>query len=162
MKTLNQLISDYTCNLKQGEVQIAYKVIMEFISKLRGNFVKRYPDCDISSIYQGYMDMSYFSISSELLKQKGLKIAIVYLHEKGYFEVWLSARNREISKQYYSEFHDKIFDGITIFHDINNQDAIIESALTLSPNFEEQELLTDIIVQGVEQFITTVNNHLTR
>ncbi len=161
MKTLNQLISDYTCNLKQGEMQIAYKVIMEFISKLRGNFVKRYPDCDISSIYQGYMDMSYFSISSELLKQKGLKIAIVYLHEKGCFEVWLSARNREISKQYYSKFCDKIFDGITIFHDQYNQDAIIESTLTVSPNFEEQELLIDIIVQGVEQFITIVNHHLT-
>lgn len=31
MKTLNQLISDYTCHLQQGEIQLAYKGILEFI-----------------------------------------------------------------------------------------------------------------------------------
>lgn len=104
------------------------------------------------------MDMSYFSLTTKLLKNKGLKIAIVYLHEKGYFEVWLSARNREISKQYKSVFCGKSFNGITVFHDYNNQDAIIEYILTSSPNFEEQVLLTDTIEQGVELFIIAVSN----
>jgi len=67
-----------------------------------------------------------------------------------------SARNREISKRYESVFSGKIFDGITVFHDDNNQDAIIECTLASSPNFEDQELLTGIIEQGVEQFITGI------
>ena len=145
MKTLNELIEGYTNHLKQGEIQTAYKGILEFLGKLRAAFIKHYPDYDVSSIYQGYMDMSYFSLSTKSLKDKGLKIAIVYLHEKGAFEVWLSARNREISKGYDSVFRGKMGDGINIFHDENNQDAIIECTLTSSPDFEEQELLQDMI-----------------
>lgn len=162
MKTLNQLINDYTCHLQQGEVQIAYKGILEFIGKLRADFAKKYPYYGTSSIYQGYMDMSYFSLSTKPLKDKGLKIAIVYLHEKGNFEVWLSARNREISKQYESVFCGKSLDGVTVFHDDNNQDAIIECTLISSPNFEDQVILTDIIEQGIEAFITAVSNLLIR
>lgn len=106
------------------------------------------------------MDMSYFSVSTKRLKDKGLKIAIVYLHEKGHFEVWLSARNREISKQYESMFIGKKFYEIIVFHDDNNQDAIIECTLISAPNFEDQVTMTDIIEQGVEEFITTVNKLL--
>lgn len=160
MKTLNELISDYTYHLQQGEIQLAYKGILESIGKLRADFIKKYPHYDTSSIYQGYMDMSYFSLTTKPLKDMGLKIAIVYLHEKGHFEVWLSARNREISKLYESVFRDRNFDEITVFHDDNNQDAIIEHTLTSSPNFDEQELLTDTIEQGVELFIAAVNNLL--
>ena len=160
MKTLNQLISDYTCYLQKGEIQIAYKGILEFIGKLRADFVKKHPDYDTSSIYQGYMDMSYFSLSTKPLKDKGLKIAVVYLHEKGNFEVWLSARNREISKQYEPVFYGHSFDGITVFHDDSNKDAIIECILVSSPNFEDQVILTERIAQGTEAFIAAVNNLL--
>lgn len=160
MKTLNRLISEYTCHLRQGEIQIAYKGILEFIGKLRAALIKKYPHYDISGIYQGYMDMSYFSLFTKLLKDRGLKIAIVYLHEKGSFEAWLSARNREISRQYEPAFCGKSFDGITIFHDDNNHDAIIECTLISSPDFEDQVILTDIIEQGVEAFLKAVSNLL--
>ena len=159
MKNLNALISSYTDLLQQGELQLAYKGILEYISRLRADFIKKYPCYDISSIYQGYMDMSYFSITTKPLKDKGLKIAIVYLHEKGRFEVWLSARNREISKLYESAFWRKDFEPITVFHEEGNQDAIIECVLTSSPNFEEPSILTDTIDQGTEAFITSVRSY---
>ncbi len=82
MKTLNELIEAYTHHLHQGEIQVAYKGIMDFFGKLRAELIKKYPYYDVSSIYQGYMDMSYFSLTTKPLKDKGLKIAIVYLHEK--------------------------------------------------------------------------------
>ncbi|MFA5513485.1 MAG: hypothetical protein WDA17_01020 [Sphaerochaetaceae bacterium] len=105
------------------------------------------------------MDMSYFSLSTKSLKDKGLKIAVVYLHEKGTFEVWLSARNREIAKKYEAVFDNNVSD-VILFHDINNQDAIIECTLTSVPSFEDQALLTDIIREGVGKFITIVSNLL--
>lgn len=86
-KTLNELIKGYTHHVQEGEIQIAYKGIFEFLNRLRTTFIKKYPPYDVSSIYQGYMDMSYFSLSTKSLKDKGLKITIVYLHEKGVFEV---------------------------------------------------------------------------
>ena len=156
MKTLNKLIEEYTNHLQQGEIQIAYKGIMDFLGKLRAEFVKEHPHYDVSSIYQGYMDMSYFSLSTKLLKEKGLKIAIVYLHDKGSFEVWLSARNRDIAKGYISILNSNIAGDANLFHDNNNPDAVIECILTSIPNFEDQSLLIDTINKGVEKFVTTI------
>jgi len=160
MKTLNQLIGEYTCQLRQGEIQLAYKGILEFIGKLRADCIRKYPHYDISSVYQGYMDMSYFSLSTKALKDLGLKIAIVYLHEKGHFEVWLSARNREISKRFESIFFSKFSDEITVYHDDTNQDAIIECTLITAPDFEDQVVLTDMIENSVDEFVTAISNHL--
>ena len=125
---------------------------------MRADFIKKYSNYDTGNVYQGYMDMSYFSLSTKNLKDKGLKLAIVYLHESGAFEVWLSARNREISKGYESVLNKSISDDIVLFHDDKNQDAIIEYTLTAAPNFEDQALLIDIIEQGTEKFIAAVNN----
>ena len=160
MKGLNELIKGYIHHLQQGEIQIAYKGILEFLGKLRAEFIKKYPHYDVSSIYQGYMDMSYFSLSTKSLKDKGLKIAIVYLHDKGDFEVWLSARNRDIAKSYVSLLNSNISGDVNVFHDINNPDAIIECILTPTPNFEDQSSLIDTIEQGVENFVTTINDRL--
>lgn len=159
MKTLNKLIEEYTQQLRLGEIQIAYKGLLEFMGKLRAAFIKKYPYYDVSNIYQGYLDMSYFSLSTKPLKDKGLKIAIVYLHEKGYFEVWLSARNRDIAKSYKSIL-DSLSDEINVFHDNNNQDAIVECILTPTPNFEEQAQLINTIDQGVEKFVSEITNRL--
>ncbi|MDY0303657.1 MAG: hypothetical protein RBQ65_03280 [Sphaerochaeta sp.] len=106
VKSLNQLISDYTYQLQQGELQFAYKGILEFIGKLRVDFNKQYPQYDTGNIYQSDMDMSYFSLRTKPLTDKGLKIAVVYLHEKGAFGVWPSARNTKKAKEY-----ETVFDG---------------------------------------------------
>jgi hypothetical protein len=116
--------------------------------------MRKYPFYDMSGIYQGYMDMSYFSLSPKPLKEKGLKIAVVYLHEKGAFEVWLSARNRELSKKYAS-FLSSLAD-MAVFHDGANPDAIIEYTLTAAPDFENEASLTDTLEHGVEKFMAAV------
>lgn len=156
MKTLNELIEGYTHHLRQGEIQIAYKGILGFLGKLRAEFIKNHPHYDVSSIYQGYMDMSYFSLSTKSLKDKGLKVAIVYLHEKGCFEVWLSARNRETAKSYASILNRNITNDVNIFHNTSNPDAIIECILTPTPDFEDQSTLIDTIDKGVKKFVSTI------
>lgn len=156
MKSLNQMIKEYTDCLHQNEIQVAYRAILEFIGALRVDMIKRYPDYRISNIYQGYMDMSYFSVRTNLFEDKGLKIAIVYLHGKGAFEVWLSARNREILTEYKSVFNGFIIDNISAFHDENNHDSIIECTLTTTPDFEDKVFLIDVIEQGVDKFINSI------
>lgn len=161
MKTLNQLITDYTKHLHQGDLRVAYKGILDYLSQLRSDFASKYPDYEIgSNIYQGYMDMSYFSLNTEKLKEKGLKIAIVYLHEKGAFEIWLSARNREILKKYKTIFNGKVLEGISVFHDADNEDAVIECTLTSEPDFDKQISMTEIIEKGTEKFVTAITKLL--
>ena len=103
--------------------------------------------------------MSYFSLSTPLLKDNGLKIAIVYLHEKGVFEVWLSARNRDIARTHQAIL-DSLSGEINVFHDQNNQDAIVEYSLTCTPDFENPAQLINTIDQGVEKFVAVIINHI--
>jgi hypothetical protein len=157
MGMLNQLVSDYTEQLRQGKLQAAYKGILEYLSQLRGELAKKYPDYEIgSNIYQGYMDMSYFSLNTKTLKAKGLKIALVYLHEKGTFEIWLSARNREIKNKYQTVVSGCQINGIGCFHDADNEDAVIECTLATKPDFDHQAALTQIICEGTEKFLSIV------
>lgn len=157
MKSLNELVDIYTLQLRQGEIQAAYKGILKLIGALKSDFQKRYPDFDIGSIYQGYLDMTYFSLSTELMRDNGVKIAVVYLHEKKDFEAWLSARNRQTAKRLITEIKGTLMVRSDVFHDDGNQDAIIECTLVSSPDFENQDSLIDVIEKGVIKFENTVN-----
>jgi wyosine [tRNA(Phe)-imidazoG37] synthetase (radical SAM superfamily) len=66
-----------------------------------------------------------------------------------------------MSRQYSSVFSGKIFDGIEVFNDEKNQDAIIECSLVAAPDFEDQKALIEVIEQGVQKFITVVNALIT-
>lgn len=155
MKSLGQLIADYTTQLQQGALQTAYKGIFDYLGRLRSELAAKYPDYEVgNSIYQGYMDMSYFSLNTKQLKEKGLKIAIVYIHTKGKFEIWLSARNREILKKYQTVFRGCQINGC--FHDADNEDAVIEYTLAAEPDFDNQLKLSETICEGTEKFLSAV------
>ena len=160
MKTLSQLVADYTVCLQQKDLQLAYKGILEFMAKLRADFIKRYPQYDAGSMYPGYLDMSYFSLSTQSLKDKGLKLAVVYLHQSGHFEVWLSAKNQAILKKYQPAVARILADTPALFHDPGNQDAVMEFTLTSAPSFDAPAALMSTIEQGVETFVTTITSHL--
>ncbi len=153
LKPLTELIQAYTSTVKQGDMPLAYRGILEFLGHLRSRFMKS--GYEVSGLYPGYMDMSYVSVNTSSLKERGLKIAVVYLHGTGCFEVWLSARNRTLSEQYATTFQT-----VQGFHNDENLDAILERALTSSPDFDEPEQLAELIEREVERFIQDVETIL--
>jgi len=159
MKTLNQLVAAYTRCLRQGEIQLAYKGILEYIGRLRADIMRKHPEYDVGSIYAGYLDMSYFPVASARLKARGLRVAIVYLHEKNVFEAWLSARNRAVSKTF-SPLGGLCDASCTLFHDEDNLDAILECTLSAAPDFDAPATLTNEILQGVERFLAVIERHM--
>ncbi|MBG0787905.1 MAG: hypothetical protein H0S79_22685, partial [Anaerolineaceae bacterium] len=61
MKSLNQRIDAYTDLVRQGEVQAAYRGVMDFMGQLRTAFMASDAGIEVGgSLYQGYMDMTYF------------------------------------------------------------------------------------------------------
>jgi hypothetical protein len=95
-------INEYRNQLQTGTIQKAYRGLMEYIMGFRTHFTQKHPDYAISgSIYHGYMDMTYFSVFPKSIKERKLKIAIVFLHEAFRFEAWLSGINRQVQKQYW-------------------------------------------------------------
>lgn len=160
MESLNHLINRYTKLLQEGDIQRAYQGIMEFLRKLQVHNASRHPQYTISDLYQGKMDMSFFSISTSLLKANGLKLAIVYLHQKGRFEAWLSARNREIAKKFLRELQLESISQLTVFHDESNPDAIIECVLSQSPDFDNPALLMEDITKQSDCFVKEIEHLL--
>ena len=97
MESLQESMVEYRRQVEKGAIQTAYRGLMEYIQSLKTHFGSRYPDYAVSGTpYFGYMDMTYFSIVPETYRQRGLKIAVVFLHEAFRFEVWMAAANKLI------------------------------------------------------------------
>ena len=151
MESLNNQIVEYKTQLGKGKIQKAYKGIMAFMSGLITYLNDRYPEYIAGSLYFGYMDMTYFPFTPAALKEAKLKIAIVYLHEEGRFEGWLSGSNRKIQAEYIKRLKLKIDGKYKVSEIQPGVDSIIESVLVEKPDFDHpEELKKQIEVKTIE------------
>ncbi len=161
MEPFQQYIGEYRKQLEKGAVQKAYRGLMEYIMELRAYFNNRYPDYFVSgSIYYGYMDMTYFSFFPESLKNRKLKIAIVFLHEAFRFEAWLAGYNRQVQATYWKLFQESGWNQYRIVPPAKGVDSIVEGTLADHPDFCDLDALTRQIEQGALVFIEDVERFL--
>lgn len=158
MKSLNYHIQEYINQLNKGSIQKAYKGIMSFMSALKTHLEKKYPDYITTSLYFGYMDMTYFAFTPPSLKKMKLKVAIVFLHEENRFEVWLGGYNRKIQANYIEMLSKKNIGKYKLSKVSPGVDSIIESILIEQPDFDNLENLKTLIEEKVMIFINDVNN----
>jgi len=156
MKPFNDDVLAYTEALKDGKIQRAYRGIMEFMSSLRTRLEVTHPDHVVSALYAGYMDMTYFAFTPSVLKEKRLKIAIVYLHPDHRFEVWLGAINRNVQKETLRQIEGKDLLGYNLGEIKPGEDAILSSILVDHPDFDAKEKLGILIEEGTLKFIQDV------
>jgi hypothetical protein len=156
MVSLNNHIREYTHQLRHGQIQIAYKGVMTFMSGLSRYLEGRHPNHVASALYPGYMDMTYFAFSPPDLKNKKLKIAIVYLHEEGRFEAWLGGINRRVQSEYIDLLSGKNIGPYILSQAIPGVDSIIESILVEQPDFDHQEELMMLIESKYLDFVNNI------
>ena len=102
MVSFQESIDEYKKQLEKGAIKEAYRGLMNYFMSLRSYFKNKYPDYYVSgSLYQGYMDMTYFAFFPESLKHRKLKIAIVFIHDTATFEVWLIGYNKQVQTKYW-------------------------------------------------------------
>jgi hypothetical protein len=156
MDSLNGYVREYTAQLRKGQIQKAYKGIMTFLSDLKVYLESAGPDYASSALYFGYMDMSYFAFTPPELKDKKLKIAIVYLHEECRFELWLAANNRKVQADYIELLKNKDIGGYTLTKAGPGVDSIIETIIARQPDFDNAELLKRQIEAMTREFTENV------
>jgi hypothetical protein len=153
MKSFHESMLEYRKQIEKGAIIEAYRGLMEYFNALRLFFKKKYPDYFLSgSVYYGYMDMTYFSISTKSLKHRKLKIAIVFVHDTFRFEVWLAGKNRTVQNQYWKLFKERKWEKYHINTPAKGIDAIIDHILIENPNFRDLDVLTKQIERGVFKF----------
>lgn len=161
MDSLPEEMYEYQKQLAKGSIQKAYQGLMTFMMGLRIHLSKEYPDYSVSgSLYPGYMDMTYFSISPKQLMEKDLKIAVVFLHETCRFEVWLSGRNKKVLTEYWEILKEKDWGDYKIVQPGKGIDSILEYIVVEKPDFGNLEALTKQIEKGTVQFIQDVEDFL--
>ena len=160
MHSLNEAIREYTFQLQRGQIQIAYKGIMTFMSAMKSFLENRHHDFTASGLYFGYMDMTYFAFTPPELKQRNLKIAIVYLHAENRFDAWLGGVNRKVQAEYIEFFKGKDLGGLVLSEVKPGVDSILEMQLADKPDFDHQEELMISIESNVIEFIGKIKELL--
>jgi hypothetical protein len=161
MGLFHESMSEFKKQTEKGAVIEAYRGFMEYILDLRTYFQNKYPDHSVSgSIYQGYMDMTFFSLSPESFKRRKLKIAIVFIYETFRFEVWLTGYNRQVQKQYWELFTQSNWDKYHVTSIGKGIDSIIDHILVDNPDFSDLDTLTQQIETGTLSFIMDIEGFL--
>lgn len=163
MESLTEYMNEYKKQMEKGYIQKAYQGLMSYVMALRGYFQNKYPDYFLSgNIYYGYMDMTYFSFSPKTLKERNLKVAIVFIHETFSFEVWLSGYNRNVQKQYWELFRESGWNKYRVVPQDKGVDYILEHTLVENPDFSDTGKLTAEIEKGVLEFIADIEEFLSK
>jgi len=163
MKSFQENMNEYRKQLEKGAINRAYKGLMEYIMELRTHFKNKYPDYFVSgSIYYGYMDMTYFSFYPKSLKDRNLKIAIVFIHETFRFEVWLAGYNKQVQTKYWELFKESDWNKYHIVSTTKGVDSIIEHILVDNPDFSDLDSLTKQIERETIKFIRDVESFLSK
>ena len=161
MGPLRESMLEYRDQLKKGIIQKAYKGLMDYIMDLRAYFNNKYPDHFVpGNIYFGYMDMTYFSFTSKALKDRNLKVAIVFVHEAFRFEAWLAAVNKQVQEKYWKMIRESGWDKYHLVPDVKGNDAILEHVLVGDPDFGDLDALTSQIEKETLKFIEDVESFL--
>ncbi len=147
--------------LKKGAIQKAYQGLMATMSDLRNHIAERHPELVVpGALYNGYLDMTYFSILSPSLKERDLKIAIVFVYDIFRFEIWLSGKNKQVLAKYWELFRRNGWDKHDLIEPGKGIDYIVQHVLVADPNFADLDALTQQVEQGALQFIEDIEAFL--
>jgi hypothetical protein len=163
MGSFSESMDEYKKQLEKGAIQQAYKGLMEYILNLRTHFKSKYHDYFVSgNLYSGTMDMTYFSFIPPSLKERNLKIAVVFNHCAFRFEVWLAGYNKQIQGEYWKLFKDSAWTGYPVVPTTKGVDAIIEHTLVARPDFSDLDALTVQIERETLVFIREIESFLSK
>jgi hypothetical protein len=161
MNAFHEYMDEYRKQMRKGDIKEAYKGLMDYIMDLRTHFQNKYPDYFVSgSIYYGYMDMTYFSFFPKSLKNRKLKIGIVFIHDTCRFEVWLFGYNKQVQTKYWKLIKESDWNTYHIPSTIKGRDSIIEYIVVGNPDFSNLDALTKQIEIGTLKFIKDVETFL--
>ncbi len=143
MKDFNHYVELYKEQLDRGDIQEAYTGLVKFVMSLGNSLSKRLSErYSFGSLFQGYMDYTYFYYSNDDLKKRKLKMGLVLNHSKMRFEVWLLGQTIPVQDKYWQYFKTTTWNAGRV---IKPAYAILEAVLIEKPDFNDLKLLTEQI-----------------
>ena len=160
MPSFPATFEEYKKQMRKGFIPSAYQGLMQYFTALRNQLQKRHPQFEVSSIQYGYMDQTYFLFHSQSFKDRGLKVAIVFVHDTCRFDAWLASRNGQFRKEYWGRFKAVGYDKYHLVSSAKASDPILEHTLVAAPDFSDPEALSEQIERGALSFIRELESFL--
>ena len=160
MNSIREDVEEFRRQLEKGSIQKAYGALLSYMLRLRTYFKNNLAGSTVSGLYQGYMDMTYFALFPSSLKQRNLKIAIVFNYDAFRFEAWLSGVNRKIQRHYWKLFKDSQWPEYRVVALAVGIDSILECDLATEFDLDDAEALTASIEKTTVAFIDDIERFL--
>ena len=142
----NQEIEKYRKSLVEQSLPETYKFLLEYMNQLQREFSASFIHSFVTKkVLNGYLDYTYFYFSNDLLKEKQLKLGIIFNHQKISFDLWLMGTTKESQRNYWKVFKD------TEWNTEDNMPTwyIVSVDLVTHPDFENLERLSKTIIKQV-------------
>jgi hypothetical protein len=141
-RNLNYFVAAYKEALKNGDVQVAYAELVKYVQRLKTAISKDLSDTySVGNVFQGYMDYTYFYLSNNFLKDKKLKLGLVFNHNHVRFEVWLLGQTKDVQENYWRLLKNTKW----IIGSEMPRYSIFEVILIDNPDFDDLNTLTESI-----------------
>jgi ubiquinone/menaquinone biosynthesis C-methylase UbiE len=156
----NTLLSLYTKSLQSGMHQRAYRMVLSFLITLQSALQEDFPQAKVTSLYQGYQDMSYIALVPKAFEPLGLKLAVVYLHRENSFEFWLAARNRSLQDVWREKLRTKVHEPYTLVEKGKGIDAIVSTTFDGGLSFDNQSRLIARLCDTIQAMLSDLDELL--
>lgn len=160
MNSIQEDMEEFREQLEKGSIQKAYRTLLTYMMGLRTHFKNSSAGSDVSGLYQGTMDMTYFALFPPSLKHRDLKIAIVFNYDAFRFEAWLAGSNRKVQRQYWELFRDSQWPDYRVVKPASGVDSIVECDLAMNFDFNDPDTLTSRIETAATAFIADIESFL--
>jgi hypothetical protein len=163
MENYNEFMNDLKDQLSKGRIQKAYRYIFDIFTEL-GNEIRNNQNKVMSttSLYHGYLDMTYLPVTTNILKSNGLKIAIVFNYSLFQFEIWLSAVNRKKRNEVLEVISQSKWKKYKTVQNNENTDAIIEITIKGINEFNDKNRIIPLITKETITFIDDIEEFIKR
>ena len=146
--------------IEKGSIPRAYRELLSYMTSLRSHFQRKLGDDAVSGIYQGRMDFTFFALFPSTLRERGLKVPILFHYDVFRFEVWLAARNRKIQREHWERVKDGKWPGCRLVAPGPGVDSILERDLAPGSSLANPQALTTKIEKGVTAFVGSIDRFL--
>ncbi|PXY42265.1 hypothetical protein DMB65_03275 [Flavobacterium cheongpyeongense] len=154
MKDFNHYVDKYKEQLNKGDIQEAYVGLVKYVTRLGTTLSKNLSEqYSFGSLFQGYMDYTYFYYTNDFLKQRKLKMGLVLNHSKMQFEIWLLGHTIPLQEKYWEYFKSTKWNKHRM---TRPQYAILETTLIEKPDFNDLDKLT----RQIEEKLVLVTNEI--
>ncbi len=152
IKINSKYINEYKNIIQTTNIQLGYKELTNSIKHVKTCLEKEMVSFDFSkNIIESNIEFTYFHFSNDILKSKGLKLVLVFLHKEFKYEICLSGINRKKQMEFYNSIKDNTVK-YTLSNDPSKTYYVLKHKINKDFDYENIDILSKELCDIIQEF----------